>query len=175
MTRSKRDTTLASTSMTTKKSKNDNLELVITPTTIEDSTAGYSTPSSSHDKSNNTENTKEAGPETSTMGNKISMNTITTNPDGTDNISNTITNSPLSLTPSHFYVFTYAFIDSKSDDKEEKDTATSLLLHPSTAIMTRLTTSPSDGLTDDDWQIVLDYPPDTIFQNNPDYPEDLQE
>jgi hypothetical protein len=141
---------------------------------------------------------------------KISINTVATNPDGTnnvsdtitngslsltpshfdvftyafidsknddkaDNVTDTITNGSLSLTPSHFYVFTYAFIDSKNDDKEEKDTATSLLVHPSAAITMRLTTSPSDGLTDDDWQIAFNYPPDTIFQNNPDYPEDLQE
>ncbi|KAF8313903.1 uncharacterized protein EI90DRAFT_3294374 [Cantharellus anzutake] len=64
--------------------------------------------------------------------------------------------------------------DTKEDEKEEEEKAASqIILHPSTFVLTRFTTTPHDGLTDIDSVLATDYAPDTIFNNRCRFPDDF--
>ena len=67
-----------------------------------------------------------------------------------------------------------SFPDSKeADNDEEESSASNLVLHPSAFIMMRLTTTPHDGLTDNDLILAADYGPDSVFDNCQMYPSDF--
>ena len=75
----------------------------------------------------------------------------------------------------HLYTLSQgSFLDSKdAKNDEDENSASNLILHPSTFIMTRFTTTPHDGLTDKDFIVASDYGPDSIFYNHHKFPSEL--
>ena len=67
-----------------------------------------------------------------------------------------------------------SFLDCKDTENEvDVQSASNLVLHPSASVMMRFTTTPHDGLTDNDNVLASDYGPDSVFYNCCKFPSHL--